>query len=68
MQRFKKNLLKSFAKQWRNRNMNELVIVGVSAVIATILPLTIYKLIMSYIDKRSKKIKYYNEQYKKMEE
>ena len=68
MQRFKKNLLKSFAKQWRNRNMNELVIVGVSAVIATILPLTIYKLIMSYIDTRSKKIKYYNEQYKKMEE
>ena len=38
--------------------MNELVIVGVSAVIAVVLPLMIYKLIMSYIDKRSKKIKY----------
>ena len=47
--------------------MNELVIVGVSAVIATILPLTIYKLIMSYIDKGSKKIKYHNEQYNKVE-
>ena len=48
--------------------MNGLVIVGVSAVIATVLPLMIYKLIMSYIDKGSKKIKFYNEQYKKAEE
>lgn len=47
--------------------MNELVIVGVSAVIAAVLPLMIYKLIASYIDKRSKKIKYHNEQYKKVE-
>lgn len=51
--------------------MNELVIVGVSAVIATVLPLMIYKLIVYYIDKlldkRIKKIKYNNEQYKKVE-
>lgn len=47
--------------------MNELVIVGVSAVIATVLPLMICKLIVFYIDKRSKKIKYNNEQYKKVE-
>ena len=47
--------------------MNELVIVGVSAVIAVVLPLMIYKMIVSYIDKRSKKIKYHNEQYKKVE-
>ena len=38
--------------------MSELVIVGVSAVIAVVLPLMIYKLIVSYIDKTSKKIKY----------
>ena len=44
--------------------MNELVIVGVSSVIAAALTLMICKLIESYIDKRSKKIKYYNEQYK----
>ena len=48
--------------------MNELVIVGVSAVIATVLPLLICRLIVSYIDKRSKKIQYCNEQYKKVEE
>ena len=37
--------------------MSELVIVGVSAVIAVVLPLMIYKLIVSYIDKKSKKNK-----------
>ena len=46
--------------------MNELVIVGVSSVIAAALTLMICKLIVSYIDKRSKKIKYNNEQYKKV--
>lgn len=47
--------------------MNELVIVGISAVIAVVLPLLICRLIVYYIDKRSKKIKYRNEQYKKVE-
>lgn len=47
--------------------MNELVIVGISAVIAVVLPLSICRLIVYYIDKRSKKIKYRNEQYKKVE-
>ena len=47
--------------------MNELVIVGVSSVIAAALTLIICKLIVSYIDKRNKKIKYHNEQYKKVE-
>lgn len=47
--------------------MNELVIVGISAVIAVVLPLLICRLIVYYIDKRSKKIKYNNEQYKKVE-
>ena len=46
--------------------MNELVIVGVSSVIAAALTLIICKLIVSYIDKRNKKIKYHNEQYKKV--
>ena len=47
--------------------MNELVIVGISAVIAVVLPLLICRLIVYYIDKRSKKNKYRNEQYKKVE-
>ena len=47
--------------------MSELVIVGISAVIAVVLPLLICRLIVYYIDKRSKKIKYHNEQYKKVE-
>lgn len=47
--------------------MSELVIVGISAVIAVVLPLFICRLIVYYIDKRSKKIKYHNEQYKKVE-
>ena len=47
--------------------MSELVIVGVSSVIAVVLPLLICRLIVYYIDKRSKKIKYHNEQYKKVE-
>ena len=47
--------------------MSELVIVGVSSVIAVVLPLLICRLIVYYIDKRSKKIKYRNEQYKKVE-
>lgn len=47
--------------------MNELVIVGISAVIAVVLPLSICRLIVYYIDKRCKKIKYRNEQYKKVE-
>ena len=47
--------------------MNELVIVGLSSVIAAALTLMICKLIVSYIDKRNKKIKYHNEQYKKVE-
>ena len=41
--------------------MNELVIVGVSSVIASTLTLIICGLIVSYIDKRSKKIKKHNE-------
>ena len=47
--------------------MNEIIIVGISSVIATALTLMICKLIVSYIDKRNKKIKYHNEQYKKVE-
>lgn len=47
--------------------MSELVIVGISSVIAAALTLMICKLIVSYIDKRIKKIKYHNEQYKKVE-
>ena len=47
--------------------MSELVIVGISSVIAAALTLMICKLIVSYIDKRNKKIKYHNEQYKKVE-
>lgn len=47
--------------------MSELVIVGISSVIAAALTLMICKLIESNIDKRSKKIKYHNEQYKKVE-
>lgn len=47
--------------------MNELVIVGISGVIAVVLPLLICRLIVYYIDKRIKKIKYRNEQYKKVE-
>ena len=47
--------------------MSELVIVGISSVIAAVLTLMICKLIVSHIDKRSKKIQYNNEQYKKVE-
>lgn len=47
--------------------MSELVIVGVSSVIVAALTLMICKLIESYIDKRSKKIQYRNEQYKKVD-
>lgn len=47
--------------------MNELVIIGISGVIAVVLPLLICRLIVYYIDKRIKKIKYRNEQYKKVE-
>ena len=47
--------------------MSELVIIGISSVIAAAATLMICKLIESYIDKRSKKIKYNNEQYKKVE-
>lgn len=47
--------------------MSELVIVGISGVIAVVLPLLICRLIVYYIDKRIKKIKYRNEQYKKVE-
>ena len=47
--------------------MSELVIVGVSSVISAALTFIICRLIVSYIDKRSKKIKYHNEQYKKVE-
>ena len=37
--------------------MNELVIVGISSVIAAALTFMICRLIVSYIDKRNKKIK-----------
>ena len=47
--------------------MNELVIVGVSAVIAVVLLLMICRLIVYYIDKKCEKIKCHNEQYKKVE-